>query len=178
MAKIINFQVYRLELIAGKGFEPWERRFGEKYDAKTTSRDLSNQTLLRLASPGDESTIAFYDMILGILDLGSGDQFYYLENSDQLNVLQIHLFLADNLRFELMRRLGWLDYAPWKGMTLLKMVQDFNQLKTKAQEQSPILSKSHPDYIIYTTLVGGDRDAFIRLMLPDALAAFKKRIKA
>ncbi|MBL0731766.1 MAG: hypothetical protein JJW03_02795 [Desulfosarcina sp.] len=177
MKKIINLQAYRTKILVQKGFSPWYKRFGEQYCEQTTIVDISNKTLFSLASPGDESTTAFYDMIMGILDLGRAAKFYYMKSSDQLKIIDIHLFLADNIRFELMHRLKWVDNFSCENFSLVEMVQSCDKIKKQSKGKAPILSKSHHDYALYSALVGGDKEAFIRLMLPDAISTFKKRFK-
>ena len=174
MAKIIRFQAYRTRMVELKAFESWHKLFGEKCGEQTSCSDISDKTLFRLASPGNESTIAFYAMIMGTLDLGCPAKFDYLKSSDQLRVLDIHLFLADNIRFELMRRIGWIESLPCEGLPLIEIVQSFDKVKAQSRGKSPILSKSYPDYNIYSTLTKIDKETFIRLLLPDAIAAFKE----
>ncbi|WDN88196.1 hypothetical protein BuS5_01164 [Desulfosarcina sp. BuS5] len=178
MAKIIQLQAYRTRSIELKAFKYWHKLFAEKYGEKTSCADISDKTLFRLASPGNESILAFYAMIMGILNLGCPEKFYYLSNSDQLRVLDIHLFLADNIRFELMGRLGWIEKLPFEGVPLIEIVQSFNMIKTQSRGKSPILSKLYPDYNLYSSLDRLDKETFIRLLLPDAIAAFKERLEA
>ena len=178
MEKIINLQAYRSRMVVQKGFTPWYKRFGEQYGEHTTIVDISDKTLCSLASPGDESTTAFYDIIMGILDFGRAAKFYYMESSDQLKVIDIHLFLADNIRFELMHRLEWVENFSCENFSLIEMVQSCDKIKKQSKGKAPILSKSHHEYPLYSALVGGDKEAFIRLMLPDAISAFKERLEA
>ncbi|MCD6224250.1 MAG: hypothetical protein J7K32_01785, partial [Deltaproteobacteria bacterium] len=59
------------------------------------------------------------------------------------------------------------------GLPLIEIVQSFDKIKAQSRGKSPILSKSYPDYNIYSTLAEIDKETFIRLLLPDAIAAFK-----
>ena len=97
MTKIVDLKSYRTRQIIERIFGPWKRRFGEAYDEKTLLTDLSHHTLFRLAQPGDESTAAFYELVMGALGLGPADRFYYLDKGDQLRVVDLHLLLADVL---------------------------------------------------------------------------------
>ena len=45
-------------------------------------------------------------MIMGVLDLGPAAKFNYLPTEQQMQVVDIHLFLADHMRFEMMLRLN------------------------------------------------------------------------
>lgn len=176
MDKIVDLQAYRTKAVEQRGFGPWHKRFGESYGEKTRLSDLSERTLYLLALPGENNTVAFYELIMGILSLGGAPKFYYLDKGEQMIVMDIHLFLADQVRFEMMRRLGWLDTFACERYTLLEMVQAFDKVKAQCQDNPPELSKSHPGYDAYSELTGGDKEAFIRRMLRKALESFKERI--
>ena len=85
MAKIVKLQSYREKALKKRCFGPWEKRFGESYDLSVRLRDLSDKTIYYLALPGDNSTHAFYEFIMGALDLGPAAGFHYLENRDHLS---------------------------------------------------------------------------------------------
>ena len=142
MAKIVNLKSYRDKALEQRSFGPWQKRFGETYKSLTKLTDLSDKTLYYLALPGDNSSNAFYEFIMGALELGLGSKFRYLQNEDQLRVVDIHLFLADQVRFELMRRLGWLQNFPVENNTLLEMVQKNDALKATSREIPPVLAES------------------------------------
>jgi hypothetical protein len=111
---------------------------------------------------------------VGILDLGPATKFYFLDNSDQMLVVDIHLFLADQVRFEMMRRLKWITGFEGIKYSILEMVQGFNQVKESCRANPPELARSNADYAEYHQLTTGDKEVFIRRMLPEALDAFEK----
>lgn len=173
MTKVVNIQTYRANVLQQRAFGHWEKRFKESYDLQTRLSDLSDKTLYFLAQPGENSTTAFYELIMGILDLGPAIKFNYLTNKEQMRVVDIHLFLADQVRFEVMRRLKWLVKLPCEKCNLIEMVQDIDKIKPESKETPPELSVSHPDNISYQQLATGDKEVFIRRMLRDAIEAFK-----
>jgi len=173
MTKVVNIQSYRAKVLQKRAFGHWEKRFKESYNLQTRLSDLSDKTLYFLAQPGENSSTAFYELIMGILDLGPAIKFNYLPNKEQMRVVDIHLFLADQVRFEVMRRLKWLVKLPCEKCNLIAMVQDFDKIKPKSKESPPELSASHPDIISYQQLATGDKEVFIRRMLRDAIEAFK-----
>ena len=120
--------------------------------------------------------MAYYELIMGILDLGPADGFHYLDNHNQMRVVDIHLFLADQLRFEMMRRLEWLLSFEGSKYSLFEMVQEFDRIKIYCREKPPDLARSNANYSEYTHLTHGDKEVFIRRMLQEALDTFKKRI--
>jgi hypothetical protein len=177
MPKIVNLQNYRAKALEQRSYGAWQKRFGESYGIHTKLSDLSDKTLYYLALPGDNSTNAFYEFIMGVLGLGAFSKFHYLENITQLMVVDIHLFLADQIRFELMRRLTWLQGFPTEDNALLEMVQQRDALKAKCKENPPVLAESHPQYDDYQQRTRGDKEVFIRRLLQQALDVFKKRLE-
>ena len=176
MTKIVNLKNYRARAVEQKGFGPWHKRFEESYGEKTRLSDLSERTLYLLALPGEDSAVAFYELIMGILGLGAAPKFNYLDREEQMMVVDIHLFLTDQVRFEMMRRLGWLDNFTCEKYRLLKMVQDFNKVKARCKDNHPELVESHPEYFTYKKLTRMDREVFIRRMFPKALETYKERL--
>ena len=176
MTKVVNIQSYRAKVLQQRTFGQWEKRFKESYNLQTRLSDLSDKTLYFLAQPGEDSSTAFYELIMGILDLGPAIKFNYLPNKEQMRVVDIHLFLADQVRFEVMRRLKWLVKLPCEKCNLIKMVQDIDKIKPESKENPPELSASHPDNVSYQQLAVGDKEVFIRRMLRDAIEAFKDRL--
>ena len=91
-------------------------------------------------------------------------------------VMDIHLFLADQVRFEMLHRLQWLTSYPCIQYSLLEMVQDFDKVKVACLEKSPELAESHPGFEAYNKLAGGDKEVFIRRLIPQALETFKGKL--
>lgn len=176
MTKIVNLKSYRTRVAEQKGFGPWHKRFEESYGEKTRLSDLSERTLYLLALPGEDSAVAFYELIMGILGLGAAPKFHYLDREEQMMVVDIHLFLVDQVRFEVMRRLGWLENFTCERYRLLEMVQDFNKVKLRCKDNQPELLESHPDYFSYKKLTRMDREVFIRRMFPKALEIYKEKL--
>jgi len=176
MGKIIDFKNYKSRIAEQKAFGAWTRRFGEFYTLSSTLRDLSDPTLFALAEPGEDSNLAFYDLIMGALELGSASKFHYLDSDQKMKVVDIHLFLADQTRFEMVYRLGWIRHYSCQRYPLLQMIADFEHLKPECRQSPPELSESHPAQPEYQALIPKDKGTFIRRLLPQALEAFKKRL--
>lgn len=176
MTKIINLQSYRNIALEKRIFGPWKRRFGEIYGLKTRLSDLSDKVLYHLAQPGEPSSVAYYELIMGVLDFETAPNFHYLSNENKMKVVDIHLFLADQVRFEMMWRLEWIKAFEGRKFGLIELVQNFKHITTKCRENPPELAESNPDYHTYTGLTHGDKEVFIRRMLQKALDAFTERI--
>jgi hypothetical protein len=176
MSQILDLTAYRSKQVEERAFGAWRKRFGESFSAETKVADFSDTTLYFLAKPGEETAIAYYELVMGILDLGKAPKFYYLDEVQQLRVVDIHLFLADQVRFELMRRLGWLSSFPGEEYALLEMVQAFDTTKTEVRKTPIALSPSHPDFEVFDKLTIEDKQVFVRRKLLKALEAFRAKI--
>jgi len=177
MTKVVDLHDYRTKALEQRAFGPWEKRFGGNYDATICPSDLPDKTLYFLAQPGEDRSLAYYELIMGILDFGPAAKFNYLASEQQMRVVEIHLFLADQLRFEMMRRLKWLETLPCQNESLVEMVQDFDRVKTKCREKPPELSASHPGHTAYRKLTRRDKKTFIRQLLREALEDFQNQLK-
>ncbi len=174
MDKIVRLEVYRAKALEKKAFSSWEKRFGIAFGVSTRLKDLDDTILLALAQPGDDSSEAFYELIMGTLELGDTPEFHYLPNAAQMKVVEVHLFLADLARFEMMRRLDWLEALSCEDLSLVELVLNHSTLQPESRENPPALKVYHPLYQDYQTMVTGDKQVFIRQLLPDALAAFRE----
>ena len=178
MTKVVDLHDYRTKVVEQRAFGPWQNRFGEAYDAETRLSDLSDKTLYFLAQPGEDSSVAYYELTMGVLDFGPATKFNYLASEQQMRVVDIHLFLADQMRFEMMRRLRWLEALPCQKFTLISMVQTYEQMRSRFKDNPPGLAPSHPGHATYQKLDTRDKEVFIRQMLREALEKFEERIKS
>jgi len=173
MAKIIPIDDYRDLHALRAGYNHWRYKFNEDFDVRTGLSELSPATLGRLAEPGDDSTTALYALIIGFLGYGQSETFESLDSQIQSYILDLHLFMADQIRFEMMYRLGWLDEFIGNQFSLFEMVKKFERVKRACRDHPPQLAKDHPDYGDYQLLIDRDKQVFIRRMLSSALEAFK-----
>ena len=176
MGKIVDLESYRIQALEKRGLQPWQQRFSQKFGRGTHLCDLSDRTLMKLAQPGEDSTLAYYELLMAVLDLGEGRQFSSLKKEDQLRVVDIHLFLADQVRFEMMRRLNWVEPFAAGEYPVVLLVAEFEQIRERCRAQAPMLSYRRPDYRQYETLTPREREGFIRKLLPSALEAFRLRL--
>jgi hypothetical protein len=174
MAQVVDLQKHRRHSAAKKGFQGWSRRFSEKFNEDTQLTDLSNPTLAALISGGEDSMMPLYEFIMGVLGLGTGVQFYYLQTSEKMAVMDIAIFLLDRLRFEAMRRLGWLEDDSSFHVPMVDMIQHSQRHVPSPGSLTPFLCAEHPRYGEYEKAFEGDRPAFIRRLIPEAIEAFVK----
>ena len=176
MTNVVDMQAFREKALEQKSFGPWQKRFGEMFGTRTRIADLPDKVILCLAEPGETGSMAFYELIMGVLELGPAAKFFYLANDEQMRVVDIHLLLADQVRFEMMRRLGWLHEVPGAAVDLIGLVRQFETLKQTLRQTPPTLDECHPEYAAYRALAQGDKEVFIRRMLRQAIDEFKRQV--
>jgi hypothetical protein len=175
MAQIVHIATYREQSACQAGFKQWRRCFKEDFNGQTRLGDLKPAILCRLADPAEPCEVLYYPLILGFLGHGVDHPFEFLENRIQIQVVDIHLFLADQVRFEMMRRMGWLACFNAGQYPLFDMVRRFNQVRELCQQSPPHLAETHTGYAEYKVLVPRDQQVFIRRLFPMALEAFKRQ---
>jgi len=176
MDNVIDINAYRHRVLKERIFGPWHRRFGDTLHLKTRLRDLSGRTLFLLAQPGDVSAEPFYDLIMGVLDMGDATDFFYLDDHQKMTVVDIHMFLADHVRFEMMQRLSWLKIHSCLAYPIVSMVEQFGKFRSLCMKHAPELTRSHPDYPAFSRLNPMEKQVFIRKMINDALASFQRQV--
>ena len=173
MAEIVNLANRRRRLAARRGFRNWEARFSRVYDENTCMQDLSHETLRMLIDGGEESNDLLCELIMGIKDLGAGLRFHFLEGSEKIGIVDISVFLLDQLRFEAMRRLGWIDDYPGCNIPVVDLVVGYGVKYSGAAIETPSLSPDHSRYGEYRRTFAGDRGVFVRRLIPEAIEAFR-----
>jgi hypothetical protein len=172
VAAIVNLSEQRRNMAARRGFQSWEHRFGEVCDARTRLSDLSDASLGELIRGGADGSMPLYDCIMGVLGMGLGPRFYYLENKERLFVMDIALFLLDQLRFQAMRRLSWVDDSPLFHIPIVDLILDFSGKYVSMQHWTPTMASSHPTYVDYMETFEADRGSFVRRLIPQVLEQF------
>ncbi len=176
MTEVLDMDEQRRRIAAKKGFQAWTKRFSEPFDEKTCIGDFSDAVLASLIRGGEESSMPLYELILGVMGLGAGPKFYYLENQEMMAVMDIALFLLDQCRFEAMRRLGWVEESISHQIPLVDLVRKFPDYYSRQRHQTPRLCSDHPRHQEYQNTFEADRGPFIRRLIPDAIEAFQSRL--
>ncbi|MBN2123741.1 MAG: hypothetical protein JW821_05590 [Deltaproteobacteria bacterium] len=169
MTGVVDLKEARLDMAARRGFRNWRSRFKEDFGRGTFLGALSLKTLATLAQGKESSTFYLFDLIMNIEDLGSGFEFNELPPKQKIGVMDRYLFLLDRIRFEYMKRLGWLEGYPGEDMGLVDLVVRFDQLAPRLQADTPSLSRDHPSYERFSRMKTLEREEFIRKMIPKAL---------
>jgi hypothetical protein len=158
-----------MQMAVRRGFRNWVSRFEENFGIDTKLSHVSAATLALLAQGREEGTFYLYDLILNLEELGTGFDFHELKPNAKMAVMDRHIFLLDRIRFECMKRLGWLENYPGEENTLVELITQFDSLGPNLQAKVPRLSRKHPDYDDYRHLNVFDQETFVRKMIPRAL---------
>ena len=169
MSEIVEIEKARLEIRAKKGFKNWISRFGCHFGISTRMEDIPDSALVFLAGGNQKSIELFYDLIMGVKDLGRSISFNELDTADKITVIDTHLFLLDRVRYEYMKRLGWLAGYPGEEYHVVELVINFHDLAPDIQARPPALSRSHPCYNEYRSKNLFEKDELIRGLIPEAL---------
>ncbi len=173
MSKVINIEDGRFFLKVKKGFKRWRTKFKENFGPDTTLGHISTPTLAFLAKGKGESVYYIYDLIMNIRELGAGIQFPQLSPPEKMFVIDQYLFLLDQIRFECMKRLEWLESYPAEIYPLAVLIRDFEKIAPFLQAKLPVLKKDFPGYKKYQSLSDFDKETFIRRLIPKALEKIK-----
>jgi len=173
MSKVVELEQARLEVAVKRGYRNWRSRFKEEFGLGTRLSDISFQTLSRLAQGKEQASFYLYDLIINLHHWGSGLEFNELSPQKKMVVIDEYLFVLDRIRFETMKRLGWLESYPGEQYPLVDLVLNFKDLAPELQARVPMLSSDHPDYGRYLDLNTLDRETLVRRLIPKALRAIQ-----
>jgi hypothetical protein len=178
VAHVVDLEQFRRKLAADKGFRTWLRRFQDQFGPDTRLIDLAPETLLYLATPGEENLYVFFDLVMGAKDLGGAVRFRLddLEAPTKLRIMDATFALMDRVRFEVMRRLGWVEGVPGEATPLIALVQQAWEHGSSFARELPRLAPGHPDYPAYKKLPPMDQGTAIRRLIPKAVAQFRERL--
>jgi hypothetical protein len=179
VAEIVDLDRFRRKLAADKGFRTWLQRFQDQFGPDTRLVDLAPETLLYLATPGEENMYVFFDLVMGAMGLGGALRFRLndLETPTKLRIMDAAFAIMDRVRFEIMRRLGWVEDAPGEETPLIALVQQAWQQGSDFNRQVPRLSPSHPNYEAYRKLAAIDQGTTVRRLIPRAVAKFREQVE-
>lgn len=179
MAKneVIDLKRAKLDLAAKRGYRNWKTRFKEDFDFETRCADISSATLSSLAKGKGDNAFCLYDLIMNLLGFGSGFELNELGSEDKMKVIDRYLFLLDMIRFEYMKRSGWLESYPGENLPLAEVVIDFSKQGPSLQARVPDLSRDHPDYHLFVKMNTFEKTEFIRRLIPEILKKIEQTVE-
>lgn len=169
MSTIVDLEAGRLAIAAKKGYRNWVSRFGERFGLNTKLSDVSQPTLSFLAQGKDKGTFYLYDLIMNLESLGSGFEFNEMSAKNKMAVIDRYLFVLDRIRFECMKRLGWIEHYPGEHLSIVELITRFDEVGPGLQARVPTLSPAHPGYNHFSSLNTFDQEAYVRKLIPMVL---------
>ena len=169
MSKVLNLKKESLKIAVKKAFRNWSYRFKEDFGFATTLALVSNETLAFLAQGRDKGAFYLYDLIMNLVGFGSAFEFNELNSRKKIIMIDRYLLLLDQIRFECMKRLGWLVSYPGERIPLVELVLAFDRLTPGIQAGIPVLSPECKDYDLFCALTPIEREIFIRKLIPRAI---------
>ena len=166
MKEVVDLEKARLELAVKKAYRNWESKLGESFELRTQLSHLSPRSLAFLAQGKEKSPFYLYDLIMNLLNLGSGFEFNELHSKQKMAVVDRYLFILDRIRFEYMKRLGWLESYPGEECTLVDLVVRFEELAPGLQTKTPLLSRTHPDYEQFLRMGAFEKEELLESSYP------------
>ena len=176
MSDIIHLDQYKRKQQARQCFKFWNAQFRESFDETTKIGDLSDKVLLFVASPGEKSAGAVYQLIEQVKYPESG-----LEERDaqklEMDLMDIHLHVADIFRYEMMYRLDWIESYPKMDCPILELIEAIEPGSKDMFSNPPDLKSDHPQYPEFEKLIPRERELLIRKLFVNALIEFNKQVK-
>lgn len=169
--------VFRRSQWAKRAFGRWKQRVGFEPAADDCMHDIGDNGLMVLADLDNEASLALYDLVLGVRNWGPGEKFHYLESWRKMEALDAFLFMADQVRFEIMRRLGWVVGLAGENRTLLDMAAHPAEIQAAGQLSVPQLQPDYHRYDDVEQQYGIEPATVVRSIIPEALSAFKRLVE-
>ncbi len=175
MADIIDFARYLERRTGGKALERLLGRLGPDLGEVSRIRDLPDEVLLKMAEGGMEGSAILDELILAVHGLG-GTHLSEVPPAARMRFLDVSLFLIDQLRFEIMVRIGWIDPLPSRDIPLTDLIRSEREALRRLRA-TPSLKEGHPHYHRFRALLDLEKEAFLRKQIPLALERFRRKIK-
>ncbi len=178
MGELIALDEKRRRLRARRAFHLWERRFGRIFDENTSVHDLPDEVLAVLIQPGDVCSRLVQSLVVKVMTGEDAPDLEGLTPPQKIRAIDLTLLIVDQIRFECMRRLGWVEPDPRAECPIVDLlVRSLEGDTPLGPPQTPAILPSHPLYAEYEKTFGGDQAAFVRKLIPRAIEEFMNRRK-
>jgi hypothetical protein len=175
MADVIDFKAFLEKRRGQRALQKWFQRFGHVLETTTRIRDLSDEILLTLAEGGAEGNDVIDELIMDSWGMPRNDM-RDLDPPLRMSLLDLSLFLIDQLRFECMLRIGWIEPFPAREVPFAELIRS-NELAWKRLRKTPELKRDHPHYYHFRAMLKLDKETFLRRQIPAVLEQFRRRLK-
>ena len=178
MTQVISLEKGKTTILAKKAFRNWKSRFKEDFTPETCLGHISLETLSFLAQGKDKSTFYLYDLIMGLNHLGSGFEFNEMSPKNKMRVIDQYLFLLDRIRYEGMKRLGWLTHYPGEELPLVEMITRFETLAPNLQAQIPMMSPGFAGSKEFFSVSTYEKEGVVRKLIPRLIKELETFMKS
>ena len=175
MSQVVDLEKARREAAAKKGFRNWKSKFKEDFGLETRLSHISIQTLGFLALGHEASAFYLNDLIMHLHSLGSGFEFRELTKNNKMRVMDQYLFLLDRIRFEYMKRLGWLKRYPGEEYPVVEMILQFQDKASGIHEGVPEPDENHPVHKAFLAADALEKEVLVRKLIPELLKVIERR---
>ncbi len=169
MTRVISLEKGKSHILAKKAFRNWRSRFKEDFTTKTRLTHISIETLAFLAQGKDKSTFYLYDLVMGLNHLGSGFEFNELSPGNKMRVIDQYLFLLDRIRYECMKRLGWVVRYAGEEIPLVELITRFDTLAPNLQAQVPMMNRDFSGAKEFFSVSAYEKEGVVRKLIPRLL---------
>ena len=177
MTQVISLEEGKAQLLTKKAFRNWKSRFKEDFTPETCLGHISLETLSFLAQGKDKSTFYLYDLIMGLNHLGSGFEFNEMSPKNKMRVIDQYLFLLDRIRYEGMKRLGWLADYPGEEIPLVELITRFEILAPNLQAQIPMMSRNYAGSKEFFSVSTYEKEGVVRKLIPRLMEELQQFIQ-
>jgi hypothetical protein len=175
MTDVIDFEKFLDRRKRGQGLRRWLQRFGRDLDISTRIKDLPDELLLILAEGGEEGNSLLDNLIMNVWGTDENDVLH-LDPPLRMQLLDLSLFLIDQLRFECMARLGWINFQSAREIPLVELIQ-LGDAERKGLCNTPSLNEEHPHHHRFQAMLHLERETFVRQQIPMALEQFRRQVR-
>jgi hypothetical protein len=113
-------------------------------------------------------------VVLGVRGWGAGERFSYLEAKPKVEALDAFLFLADQVRFDLMRRLGWVRGVAAEAYPIVDLAMRPLEIQAEFSPLVPELTRAYGRYHDLERRLAIEPAAVVRSLIPEALLVFRR----
>ncbi|MCX7822594.1 MAG: hypothetical protein N2260_04015 [Syntrophobacterales bacterium] len=173
MGEVVDFREGRLKQIARLAFKGWEKKFNEAFSHTTTIGEVGHEVIKFFASGTPQSMQLLQAFVARCRHPREVQKTGYeqLEVSAKREIIDISLFILDQMRFEAMFRLGWISGFSSRVIPLIELAMDFEEYEW-LQHETPQLHPTHALYPDFLNTYEADRKSFVRRLIPHLLEIF------
>jgi hypothetical protein len=176
MADIINFYDFKEKREEDRGLGSLFQRFGKRFDRAIRIRDFPDEILFTLAEGGLEGNALLDNLVMSVWGVDPMP-IQDLSTPIRMRLLDVSLLLIDQLRFECMARLGWVEPLSVRNIPLMKIIQWGDEARRQLRK-TPQLKSNHPHYYAFQSMMDIEKQTFLRRQIPAALEQFRLRLRS